>query len=73
MGTAGFDAIRLAAGAVVLIALVRFRDGGVNPALPPGLKGMAGPLALALYVLGFSFAYACLRVSVHCCCLAGCR
>lgn len=64
MGPAAFSAIRLVAGAVVLGVLVRVRGGGANPALRPNLKGAIGPLSLALYVLGFSFAYVSMPAGV---------
>ncbi len=55
IGPAEFAAIRLAAGAAVLLALVLAR-GGRLPA--DGLRARAvGAGALALYMLGFSFAY----------------
>ena len=53
MGPAAFAAVRLLSGAVVLVALSAMRGaiqwGG------PGRVG--GVLSLAVYVLGFSFAY----------------
>ncbi len=64
MGPAAFAAIRLAAGAGVLAALVWVRGGGVRPVLRPRLKDAIGPLSLALYVLGFSFAYVSLPAGV---------
>lgn len=64
MGPAAFAVTRLAAGAVVLGVLVWGRDGGVNPALRASLKGVAGPLSLALYMLGFSFAYVSLPAGI---------
>jgi drug/metabolite transporter (DMT)-like permease len=51
---ATFTAIRLISGAVVLVALVRARDGGLA-ALRGG--GAVGPLALFAYAAPFSFAY----------------
>jgi drug/metabolite transporter (DMT)-like permease len=54
LGPAAFAAIRLAAGAVVLAALVRLGNGRV-PLLGKGRA--VGAAALALYMLGFSFAY----------------
>jgi drug/metabolite transporter (DMT)-like permease len=51
---ATFTAIRLAAGAVVLVALVRVRDGGWR-ALGGG--GVAGPAILFTYAAPFSLAY----------------
>ncbi len=64
MGPAAFAAIRLAAGAVVLMVLVWVRGGGARPVLWPRLKDAIGPLSLALYVLGFSFAYVSLPAGV---------
>ena len=54
IGPAAFAAIRLAAGAAVLATLVRLGNGRV-PLLGKGRAVGAG--ALALYMLGFSFAY----------------
>ena len=51
---AGFTAIRLAAGALVLAALVRRASGSWRPLDRPPL---AGPLALFAYAAPFSFAY----------------
>jgi len=51
---ATFTAIRLIAGAVVLVALVRVRDGGLAALRGAGL---AGPAALFAYAAPFSFAY----------------
>ncbi|PQO23162.1 EamA family transporter [Rhodobacteraceae bacterium WD3A24] len=54
IGAADFAALRLAAGALTLVALVIWRDGGAR-----ALRGAqaAGAGALALYVVGFSYAY----------------
>lgn len=52
MGPAAFAAIRLVAGALALTALVWLRKGGGG--LRPTIAGTGG---LALYVIGFSFAY----------------
>jgi drug/metabolite transporter (DMT)-like permease len=54
IGPAAFAAVRLGAGAAVLAALVLMRGGRV-PVLAPGRA--VGAAALALYMLGFSFAY----------------
>ncbi|SLN20601.1 EamA-like transporter family protein [Aquimixticola soesokkakensis] len=56
-GPAAFAAVRVAAGALVLWALVRWRSGDF-----PDLKTARWPMALALltYMLGFSFAYVAL-------------
>lgn len=54
IGPAAFAAVRLGAGALVLAALVIARTGRV-PILAPGRALSAA--ALALYMLGFSFAY----------------
>lgn len=53
IGPAAFAALRLAAGAAVLALLVLARGGRV-PLVAPGRLAAA---ALALYMLGFSFAY----------------
>ncbi|WP_300513624.1 DMT family transporter [Aliiroseovarius sp.] len=59
-GPASFAALRLVSGAVVLCLLVALRDPGrVRRALDAGNAG-----ALALYVLGFSFAYVSLDAGV---------
>ncbi len=54
IGPAAFAAVRLGAGAAVLVALARL-GGGRVPVLAPGRAVAAA--ALALYMLGFSFAY----------------
>lgn len=54
IGPAAFAAVRLGAGAAVLVALARL-GGGRVPVLVPGRAVAAA--ALALYMLGFSFAY----------------
>jgi drug/metabolite transporter (DMT)-like permease len=51
---AGFTAVRLAAGAIMLAALVRVRSRGWSQLRPPGLRGS---IALFLYAAPFSFAY----------------
>ena len=68
MGPAGFATIRLIAGAVTLSALkwashknARFP---MRPPMRPGLKGALGAGSLALYMLGFSFAYVSLPAGV---------
>ncbi|SDL68927.1 DMT family transporter [Aliiruegeria lutimaris] len=54
IGPAGFAAIRVGAGAAVLLVLLAFRDRGA-PGLPrPTVPAVVG---LAAYMLGFSFAY----------------
>lgn len=58
-GPASFAAIRLASGALMLALLVSWRGGGVRWRTGPG-----GPAALALYVLGFSFAYITLPAGI---------
>lgn len=58
-GPATFALIRLAAGAAMLAALAAWRSGGLRRPRGPG-----GPAALALYVLGFSFAYVTLQTGV---------
>lgn len=58
-GPAAFAAIRLASGALCLWALVAARGGGWRPLWQP-----SGAASLALYVLGFSFAYVSLPAGV---------
>jgi drug/metabolite transporter (DMT)-like permease len=58
-GPAAFAAIRLVAGALALWALVAWRGGGWRPLWQAG-----GAASLALYVLGFSFAYVSLPAGV---------
>ena len=58
-GPAAFAAIRLVAGAVCLWLLVASRSKVLRPAWHPG-----GAASLALYVLGFSFAYVTLPAGV---------
>lgn len=62
MGPASFATIRLTSGALMLAALVLWRDKGVT-ALRNGIS-WRGPAMLALYVLGFSFAYVTLDAGV---------
>ena len=57
-GPAAFALIRLAAGAVFLFGLASLRGGGIPWRAPLRLWGGA---TLALYVLGFSFAYVTLE------------
>jgi drug/metabolite transporter (DMT)-like permease len=57
-GPASFALVRLAAGAVVLVALARARSGTIPWHSPARIWGA---LSLALYVLGFSFAYVTLE------------
>ena len=56
-GPAAFAAIRLASGAVVLGVLIWASGNRKTLTMPSGLKRVIGPLSLAMYVLGFSFAY----------------
>jgi drug/metabolite transporter (DMT)-like permease len=59
-GPSSFAAVRLVSGAVVLCLLVALRDPGrIRRAMNAGNAG-----ALALYVLGFSFAYVSLDAGV---------
>ena len=58
-GPAAFAAIRLVAGALCLWVLVAARGGGWRPLWQP-----SGATSLALYVLGFSFAYVSLPAGV---------
>lgn len=51
----GFAALRVAAGALVLLALVRMRGGAALPWRGPGRAGAVA--GLAAYMLGFSAAY----------------
>jgi len=60
-GPAAFAAVRLLTGALALVVLVRLGGRG----LPLSMRGRwAGTGALALYVLGFSFAYVTLDAGV---------
>lgn len=61
MGPASFAAIRLASGAVMLMVLSVALQGGFRFG---GRHRLAGTLSLALYVLGFSFAYVSLPAGV---------
>ena len=54
MGPASFAAIRLAAGAFMLVALVWARGGGLRLA---GRLRAFGAVTLATYMIGFSYAY----------------
>lgn len=58
-GPASFAAVRLGAGALMLALLVARREGALR-----WRTGASGPAALALYVLGFSFAYVTLPAGV---------
>jgi drug/metabolite transporter (DMT)-like permease len=58
-GPAAFALIRLVSGALCLWAIVLLRGGGLRPSWHP-----AGAASLALYVLGFSFAYVSLPAGV---------
>ena len=51
---AGFTAVRLAAGALVLAVLARGAAGSWRPLRP---RGLVGPLTLFAYAAPFSFAY----------------
>jgi drug/metabolite transporter (DMT)-like permease len=64
IGPAGFAAIRLGSGAVALLLLLWFRRGGLKPALPRRIGDTLGPLMLAIYMLGFSYAYVTLEAGV---------
>ncbi|WP_428543522.1 DMT family transporter [Profundibacter sp.] len=63
-GPAAFAVIRLASGAVVLGMLVWARGQRKKLNFPTGLNLIIGPLSLAIYVLGFSFAYVSLPAGV---------
>lgn len=58
-GPASFAAIRLVAGAAMLAVLAGWQNGGLR-----WRTGPVGPASLALYVLGFSFAYVSLPAGV---------
>lgn len=58
-GPAAFAAIRLVSGALCLWLIVLMRNGGPRPVWHAG-----GAASLALYVLGFSFAYVTLPAGV---------
>ena len=59
---AGFALIRLASGAAFLLVLLRIRRGGPVPWRAP--NRLLAAAMLALYVLGFSFAYVTLDAGV---------
>lgn len=61
IGLADFSAIRLASAAVVLFGLVWLRGGQLDLGRPGRWRGV---LALAVYVIGFSFAYVSLPAGV---------
>jgi drug/metabolite transporter (DMT)-like permease len=61
-GPASFAAIRLISGVVMLAGLVVWRDKGTS--VMRGAVSWQGPASLALYVLGFSFAYVTLDAGV---------
>jgi len=61
MGPASFAAIRLGAGAVMLIGLSVLTQGGFRLG---GRRRAGSTLSLALYVVGFSFAYVSLPAGV---------
>lgn len=54
IGPSGFAAVRVATGALVLAALLVFRNRGIPRPTKPQLAAIAG---LAIYMLGFSYAY----------------
>ena len=56
MDAATFTTVRLAAGALVLAALVRTQRGR-GPSPPPARRSLVGPVALFAYAAPFSFAY----------------
>jgi drug/metabolite transporter (DMT)-like permease len=62
MGPASFAAIRLLSGALMLVALVALRNGGLSKMR--GRIDWSGPATLALYMLGFSFAYVTLDAGI---------
>jgi len=64
MGPAGFATLRLIAGAVTLSALKWASQRQSRTPTRPGLKGAIGAGSLALYMLGFSFAYVSLPAGV---------
>ncbi len=66
---ATFTAIRLVAGAIALVVIVRARDGGFG-ALRGG--GVVGPLALFAYAAPFSFAYVRIGAAVGALVAFGC-
>ncbi|MEL6914028.1 MAG: DMT family transporter [Pseudomonadota bacterium] len=58
IGALEFATIRVLAGALVLVVLVRLRDRGTErPRRAPDAAQLAAAGALALYLLGFSLAY----------------
>lgn len=61
IGPGGFAAIRLVAGGLALLALVRWQEGRV--ALGEAFRP-AGAVTLLIYVLGFSYAYLTLDAGV---------
>lgn len=60
-GPAAFALVRLGAGAVTLVVLAGLRSGAIAWRAPGRIWGVA---SLALYVLGFSFAYVTLEAGV---------
>ncbi|MEI4471264.1 DMT family transporter [Frigidibacter sp. MR17.24] len=62
IGPASFAAIRLAAGAAMLVALAAVRRDGFRPGF--GSRRWLGAACLAVYALGFSFAYLALDAGV---------
>ena len=63
-GPSSFAAVRLISGAVVLCLLVAMRDPGLNWGRVRRAFNLGNAGALALYVLGFSFAYVSLDAGV---------
>ena len=57
MDPQGFALVRVLAGALALVALTAWRAGGVPW---PGRRNLPGALSLAVYMIGFSLAYATL-------------
>ena len=57
IGPAGFALIRLASGAVMLVLLVALRNRRGLTGVFALKQGWVEPLTLALYMIGFSFAY----------------
>ncbi|MCF6234440.1 MAG: DMT family transporter [Rhodobacteraceae bacterium] len=62
MGPLSFATIRLISGAIMLVALVAWRDKGIQKLRRKIV--FDGPLTLLLYVLGFSLAYVTLDAGV---------
>lgn len=65
IGPVDFALVRLVSGALILGGLILWRRASTGRGLWPGPKGrVAGPLALLLYLFGFSFAYGALNAGV---------